>query len=102
MHLMKPILFIPLLLLAAVAASGAFSFAPVYYLKCAGTTIDVQYYGSPCVVDWDGDGLKDLITGQFYYGNVRFYQNEGTNESPVFNSFSYLQADGVNIAMAYG
>ncbi len=99
---MKFSLLVSLLLLTAAAASGTFSFASPYYLQCAGTTIDVQYYGAPCVVDWDGDGLKDLITGQFYYGNIRFYRNEGTNESPVFNSFSYLQADGTNIAMGYG
>ncbi len=85
-----------------MAVSGTFSFDPAYNLECAGVPIDVVYYGSPCVVDWDGDGLKDLITGQFYYGNIRFYQNEGTNESPVFNSFSYLEADGTTIAMAYG
>ncbi len=99
---MKPQLLIPLLLLTAMAVSSPFTFDTPYYLQCAGTTIDVQYYGAPCVVDWDGDGLKDLITGQFYYGNIRFYKNEGTNESPVFNSFAYLQADGANITMGYG
>ncbi len=85
-----------------MAASGSFSFASPYYLKCAGTTIDVGYYASPCVVDWDGDGLKDLITGQFSYGRIRFYKNEGTNEEPILNSFSYLQADGTLISMGYG
>jgi hypothetical protein len=99
---MKPLTFSLLLVLSAVTFSGTFSFAAPYNLECAGTPINVQYYGAPCVVDWDGDGLKDLITGQFYYGNLRFYKNEGTNEAPVFNTFSYLQADGVTITMAYG
>ena len=99
---MKLLLFVALLLLTTMAASGTFIFDTPYYLQCAGSNIDVQYYGAPCVADWDGDGLKDLITGQFYYGNIRFYKNEGTNESPVFNSFAYLQANGVNITMGYG
>ena len=99
---MKFLLLATLLLLPVIAVSGTFSFAPPYYLECAGVIIDVDYYGAPCIVDWDGDGLKDLITGEFYYGNVRFYQNEGTNDSPVFNSFSYLEADGVIITMTYG
>lgn len=99
---MKPVLLIPLLLLTAIAASGTFTFATPYYMQCAGSTIDVGYYASPCVVDWDNDGLKDLITGQFSYGNIRFYKNEGTNESPVFNSYSYLSADGSRIAVGYG
>lgn len=99
---MKPLLIISLLFLTAVGASGTFSFAAPYYLQCAGSTIDVGYYASPCVVDWDGDGLKDLITGQFSYGRIRFYKNEGTNENPIFNTFSYLQADGTLISMGYG
>jgi hypothetical protein len=50
----------------------------------------------------DGDGLNDLILGQFSYGYIRFYKNVGTNDAPVFTSFQYLQADGVNIQMGYG
>jgi len=99
---MRTLSLIALLVLTSIAASGTFSFAPSTNIQCAGVAIDVQYFGSPCVVDWDGDGLKDLITGQFYYGNIRFYKNEGTNEAPVFNTFSYLQADGSSISMGYG
>lgn len=99
---MKNAMLCALLLLPALALSQSFTFAAPYNLQCAGTTIDVGYYGAPCVVDWDGDGLKDLILGQFTSGYIRFYKNEGTNASPVFNSFTYLYADGVIITMAYG
>lgn len=91
-----------LLLVSTVAFSQTFSFASPYNLQSGGTTIDVGYYAAPCVVDWDGDTLKDLILGQFSSGYIRFYKNEGSNDAPVFNSFSYLQADGVNITMASG
>ncbi|MEN8209512.1 MAG: hypothetical protein ABFR50_09710 [Candidatus Fermentibacteria bacterium] len=99
---MKALLIISLLLAASVSVSGTFSFASPYNLQSGGIPIDVGYYAAPCVVDWDGDTLKDLITGQFSGGYIRFYKNEGTNEAPVFNSFSYLQADGSIISMGYG
>lgn len=94
----------PLLVLALTgfALAQAPGFEPSYMLECSGSPIDVGYYGSPCVVDWDGDDVQDLVLGQFSNGNIRFYQNEGTNADPVLNSFSYLQADGSNIAMGYG
>ncbi|OPL18166.1 MAG: hypothetical protein AVO35_06585 [Candidatus Aegiribacteria sp. MLS_C] len=99
---MYKVLFFALLLFPTLVLSQSFSFESPYNLQCSGTVIDVGYYGSPCVADWDGDGLKDLILGQFASGYIRFYKNEGTNASPVFNSFSYLYADGVIITMAYG
>ena len=36
------------------------------------------------MVDWDLDGLKDLILGQFSYGYIYFYKNVGTNSAPIF------------------
>ena len=92
--------------LALLAAGSSLAWTPnwlpSYELTCAGTIIDVGYYAAPCVVDWDGDGLKDLVLGQFSSGNIRFYKNEGTNASPVFNSYSMIQADGSPITLPYG
>ncbi len=73
-----------------------------YQLTCAGNIIDVGYYAAPCVVDWDGDGIKDLVLGQFTSGNIRFYKNEGTNAAPVFNTYSMIQADGSPISVPSG
>jgi hypothetical protein len=72
------------------------------YVQCNGSNIDVGYYGAPAIADWDGDGVKDMILGQFSYGNIRFYKNVGTNASPLFTSYSMLQADGSNITLPYG
>ncbi len=74
-------------------------FLPGVFVNANSTPIDVGYYGSPFVYDWNGDGLKDLIVGQFTSGNIRYYRNTGTNANPVFTTFSYLQADGVNISV---
>jgi len=59
-------------------------------------------HANPLITDWNGDGLKDLIVGQFTYGRLRYYQNIGTNSSPVFGSYSYMQADGSTISVSYG
>jgi len=91
---------------ALVAAVCALASPPIYqspvFLQAGGVTIDVGYYGSPCVYDWNGDGLKDLILGEFNYGNIRLYLNSGTNAAPVFTTYTLMQADGVDITLPYG
>jgi len=95
-----------LFVLLTVLISLAMADPPVYqsflYMECAGSRIDVGYYGAPCITDWNGDGLKDMILGQFTSGRIRFYANENTNGSPVFNSYSMLKADGSNITLPSG
>jgi hypothetical protein len=49
---------------------------------------------SPAVFDWDGDGVKDLLVGEFETGPcwIRVYRNVGTNEAPRFPAeFTYAQ-----------
>jgi len=90
------------LLASGLAMAWTPNWQPSYELTCAGVIIDVGYYAAPCVVDWDGDGLKDLVLGQFASGNIRFYKNEGTNSAPVFNSYTLINADGSPITLPYG
>jgi hypothetical protein len=57
--------------------------------------IDVDVgHATPYVVDWDGDGKKDLLVGQFGDGKLRIYLNKGTDAQPKFDRFTYLQAGG--------
>jgi hypothetical protein len=57
----------------------------------------------PEMGDWDADGSIDMLLGVFYDGNIRYYHNSApAGQIPVFNSYSLLQADGVNIAVSYG
>ena len=54
--------------------------------------IDVDIgHAAPFMVDLDGDGLKDLLVGQFGEGKLRIYRNVGTKESPKFDSFTWFQ-----------
>ena len=75
-------------------------------IKCAGNEINVGH-GCPCVVDWDGDGLQDLLIGQFYdddgnYGKIRLYLNSGTNTAPALTSYTFLKAGGSDISVSTG
>lgn len=75
--------------------------APAYTVRDPGRNLTVGLISNPFVVDWDGDGLNDLIVGQLLGSKIRFYPNTGTNREPAYTSFSYLQADGVDITATY-
>ena len=56
--------------------------APVR-LEAAGQAIDTQTgHAAPFVCDFDGDGVQDLLVGQFGNGELTIYRNEGTNAQP--------------------
>lgn len=59
-------------------------------------------FASPCVVDWNEDGKKDLLIGHYTKGRIRYYENIGENSNPIFSSFEYLVADGDTIEMPWG
>lgn len=44
-------------------------------------------------MDWNSDGKKDIITGE-RNGYIRIYLNTGSDASPSFTGFSYLQVGG--------
>jgi hypothetical protein len=71
-------------------------------IQADGALLDVGLMAEPFMVDWDGDGLNDLLAGQFSPGKVRFYKNVGTNNDPVFEFQNYLQADGSDITVSAG
>jgi len=56
----------------------------------------------PTVVDWNNDGMKDLIVGQFYSGNIYLFLNQGTNLNPVFKGSSKVLSGGTPITTTYG
>lgn len=56
---------------------------------------------SPIVTDFDGDGLKDLLTGNTN-GQVLFYRNVGTAGEPRFEGYGLIESDGVPIDIDSG
>ncbi|MCP3918830.1 MAG: hypothetical protein GY711_25055 [bacterium] len=88
--------------------------APPVRLEAGGVPIDVSIgHAAPHVMDFDGDGVRDLLVGEFgegafaeerlpeehrgrkspfAEGKLRVYRNVGTNEAPAFEDFVYLRA----------
>jgi hypothetical protein len=74
---------------AVVAADG---FEAPFRIEAAGQPIDVEIgHAAPLVTDWDGDGVRDLLVGQFADGHLRIYRNVGTNARPRFEDFAKFE-----------
>gem|GEM_PF-1455738 len=76
--------------------------------------LHVGMHSNPIAIDWDGDGMIDIVTPQMYshtlgspWFPVRFFRNEGTNVNPLFgdgiplkgingNKYEYLKC-GIDI-----
>ena len=57
--------------------------APPVRLEAGGKPIDTEVgHAAPFVYDWDGDGVRDLLVGQFGGGALWVFRNQGTNAQP--------------------
>jgi len=58
--------------------------------------IDIQRtaHSAPFVGDFDGDGLDDLLVGEFHEGRMRVYLNIGSIDQPKFDQFERFTAGG--------
>ena len=66
-------------------------FASSTLVQDSGATLDVGTMSHPVACDWDDDGKKDLLVGDAN-GNIRFYENQGSDAGPVFNGYVLLKA----------
>ena len=82
-----------LLLIATGSMASADELAPPVNVKAGGKAIDTGGvgYAAPCYADFDGDGVKDLLLGEFSQGRLRIYKNLGTNAKPRFKDFVFFQ-----------
>lgn len=61
--------------------------APPVRMEAAGKAIDTDVgHAAPFVGDYDGDGIPDLLVGQFGEGILWIYRNEGTREQPKLSA----------------
>lgn len=69
---------------------------------------DYSSEGKATVVDWDNDGLKDILFGERVpssetsNSNVGFWKNSGTQTNPSFSDAGNLEADGSTISIEVG
>lgn len=105
--------------LAQPATAQSNELAEPVRIFAGGEAIDVTTgHAAPYVLDFDGDGVRDLLVGEFgdgefpvaelpdalsdgwkkdgtfANGRLRIYRNHGTNTEPRFEDFEYLQAGG--------
>ena len=88
--------------ISGMATAQVPGFLEPVQIQADGTLLDIGLMAEPFMVDWDGDGLNDLLVGQFSPGKVSFFKNVGTNTVPVFQFQNYLQADGSDITVSAG
>jgi hypothetical protein len=66
----------------------------------------VPGFSVPSLVDWNEDGLPDLIIGEgglgTYVGKIRVYLNIGAIQEPSFAAYFYIQSDGSDIEIPSG
>ncbi len=55
----------------------------------------------PVAVDWNNDGLKDLVVGQYTDGYIWLYLNQGTDINPVFDGGTLIESNGAPITTSY-
>ncbi|MCA9123729.1 MAG: carboxypeptidase regulatory-like domain-containing protein [Planctomycetales bacterium] len=79
----------------------ALKFNDAVFLQAEGIDIQALANSVPVLVDWNNDGLKDLLVGETIgsYGKVRLYLNEGSAAQPEFGEVVYLQVDGADLAV---
>lgn len=81
MRRVLPFLALCTLAFGGEGASG--DLLPPVRIEAAGKPIDTDIgHAAPFVADWDGDGARDLLVGQFGDGILWIFRNEGTNAAP--------------------
>jgi hypothetical protein len=82
---MYAVLTLALLAAAPPAPDHAGELMPPVRLEAAGKPIDTDVgHAAPSVADFDGDGVNDLLVGQFGDGILWVFKNVGTNANPKY------------------
>lgn len=81
--------------LAISSSLAAGELLPPFRVAAGGKPIDTDVgHAAPIMADFDGDGVLDLLVGQFGDGRLRIYRNEGSNALPKFRALGWFRAEG--------
>jgi hypothetical protein len=89
----------------ATASATLLNLGPEQIVLAGGEDLIVPGYSVPCFMDFDSDGLKDLLVGEGgsgFDGKIRVYLNSGSATTPQFSDFSYVQSDGADLVVPAG
>jgi hypothetical protein len=76
------------------------SFTGLSEMKAGSEPVRVSTAAMPRALDWDGDGLVDLLVGA--EGRVSWYRNSGTQQAPAFAPGVVVEAGGAPIQFGKG
>lgn len=60
--------------------------------------LDVGMHAAPLVVDWDGDGVKDLLVGT-HVNRIVWFRNEGSNRDRKLAYKGFVRIDGKELEL---
>ena len=75
---------------------------PGVHILDGGGHLEMDRHTTPTSVDWNNDGKKDLLVGQYVDGHIRLFINQGTDLNPVFNGGTLVEANGTPITTSFG
>jgi hypothetical protein len=94
---------VALLLFCALAAhAGVPELETGVYVRAGNGPLTVKTHTAPSTSDWNNDGKKDLLVGQFDSGNIWLYLNQGTDAQPAFTTGQQLRVGASVITTSYG
>jgi len=70
-------------------------------VQLSGQGLTLTADSAPAVVDWDGDGKKDLLVG-CASGVIGLYINTGTDESPEFTQERFVETESGQLVVPTG
>lgn len=91
---------IPLRLYLNSGTPSSYNFTTYESILCNGNPINWSRC-CPHIYDLNQDGKKDVICGEDY-GHVYYYENVGSDSSPLFNQVVMLESNGSPIAWPSG
>jgi hypothetical protein len=86
-----------------VFAADNLNLGPEEIVPADGAPLTVIGYSVPSYVDWNSDGLPDLVIGEgggLELAKVRVYLNAGASGAPAFAGFFYAQSLGADLVLA--
>lgn len=84
-------------------SSGELTYEGVIQANGADLSLDLQA-ASPCILDWNEDGLPDIIVGAGIWKTkipLRLYLNKGTKTSYLYENYEYLFYESDTIKATY-